>query len=136
MDDALKSAGLAGGAGLGIFAVMIGWQVVHDPAMTWFVLVTVMASFIIMLVIVAFAIYRSSSEARAQALARSNEQSLISARSIRTLDGVQARPAGADYLGQLIAGMPGADVVGSTSSGAGLTWGDEPGGAFVQGGEE
>ena len=133
MDDALKSAGLAGGAGLGIFAVMIGWQVVHDPAMTWFVLVTVMASFIIMLVIVAFAIYRSSSEARAQALARSNEQSLISARSIRTLDGV-SRPAGPDYLGQLIAGMPGQDVVSGT--GSDLAWGDEPGGAFHQGGAE
>lgn len=135
MDRALTGAGLATGAGFGLAAVMVAWQVIHSEAMLWFVVVGTMTAIIIMLVIVAFAIYRSSSEARAQALARSNEQSLISARSIRTLDGVQARPVGNDYLGALIAGMPGADVVGGTSAGAGLTWGDEPGGAFGTGEE-
>ena len=123
MGDALRAAGLAFGAGGAVAIIVIALKVREDDAKVWFVLIGIMVCTILMLVIVGLAMVRSAYEARASALALSAERSLISARAVRTLDGVTARPSGADFLGQLISGMPGEDVVGHATPS--LAWGDD-----------
>lgn len=120
MNDALRAGGIMGGVGVAGALLLLAHRVYQDNALTWVVVGGGMVCLVLMLASVAFRMLRAAWEARAAVLRLQNESSLIGARAVRTLDGVSSRPAGADFLGQLIAGMPGPDVVDQPA----LTWED------------
>lgn len=123
MNDAMKAAGVVGGGGVAIALVMLAYRVTNDNTLTYVVVGGGMLCLVLMLAALWARQMRATWEARAAVLRLQNESSLIGARAVRTLDGVQSRTAGGDFLGQLIAGMQGPDVV-DVQPGA-LAWPDD-----------
>lgn len=124
MDDVAKAAGFAMILGALAFAAIIGVRVYHDPAMVWFILATGAAIAVLGMVALVLVLVRRADEARRWTA----ETNLTQARVIRTLGDMPNRPAlgsGADLLGSLIAGMPGADTVDVAPAASGPQWEDD-----------
>lgn len=112
-----------GGGGVSIALVMIAHRVYNDDALVWVVVGGGMLCLVLMLATLWTRNARAMWDSRAAMLRLQNESSLIGARAVRTLDGVQSRPAANDFLGQMIAGMQGPDVV--DQPGTSLAWPDD-----------
>ena len=123
MNDAMKAGGIMGGVGVAGAVLLLAHRVYTDNALTWVVVGGGMLCLVLMLAALWARQMRATWEARAAVLRLQNESSLIGARAVRTLDGVQSRPAANDFLGQMIAGMQGPDVV--DQPGTSLAWPDD-----------
>lgn len=120
----MRAGGAISGFGVAILLATLAAKVYQDDAKVWFVLGGFMLIMCLAALTVVLLVYRHAMEARAAALALSAERSLISMRAIRTVDGVAtAKPSTGDFLGQMIAGMQGPDVV--DQPGTSLAWPDD-----------
>jgi len=131
MEDALKAGGVMTGVGLGAVAVMLGWRVYHDDAMSWFVVVAVTAAFVLAVLAVVLVLVHRVLVAWAIALTRSAEERLMTARGYRTLGQDGPTQPGRGLLEALIAGQDTSNVV---DGDARLTWPASP--ALTGGGDD
>ena len=125
MADILRAFGTAAGVGAATAIVLLTWRVYHDDRLTWFVVGGLMVMAMLVLLTVALAYWRAAMEERADVLTRMAERSLISARAVRTIDGVNVARPGADLLAGLIASAGGG---GALAHDGAAVWGDDDAG--------
>lgn len=121
MNDAMKAAGVMSGLGISGGVLLLSHRVYNDSALTWVVVGGGMLCAVLVLAGIWARQMRATWEARGAVLRLQNESSLIGARALRTLDGIEARTSHpSDFLGAMIAGMQGPDVIDAPSTA--LSW--------------
>lgn len=113
MDDLVKLVGLAVLLGAAIIGAMVGWTVVQNETMVWFLLITTQSALVACAVGAAGYILHRCFLAGRTFLARSQEEQLTTARVFRTAGPAGALPSSSDaaLISALLGGVPAGEVV-------------------------